>query len=221
MTARKHREPVGARGDARAPHGARRGVPAGPQLVGGPSGSFPVLAEAWMHLASAAPWPDARRRRRGCRSNANGGGPPCATATSMPAPCEVGGCAQPQDRPAAIQRRPERSGLDRQAPDLRAVGAETFLSVGGWIEAFKRGDVEYLFTAFSELAAAGPAGWAHPPTSARCRHRGRVAKGGPPTVRVDRQPSLLRLGVGQGRGRGEVASTPRRARGRTARPPTS
>ncbi len=121
---------------------------------------FPALAEAWLQHATSAPWPakrspvsadvetgiDAHRR----------GTAVCTADVDVTNVHVVAGTPNPDDMPISLNPEDLAATLAGHLPG----GSETFLDFAGWDEhglvGFRgaSGDLDYLYRAFSELAAA-------------------------------------------------------------------
>lgn len=153
MPARKRREPVGGQADCQLLTEITDAYQ--PIITWSRSERFfPVLAEAWLQLASGAAWTPEEADAEGLPVDPRRRGTAlCQGDPDTGKVHRVGGAPNPADRP--LQFSDDNSDTDAiGARDWTTVGPETFLSVGGWVEAYRKGDVDYLATVFSELAAA-------------------------------------------------------------------
>ncbi|MBI2709425.1 MAG: hypothetical protein HYX34_06985 [Actinobacteria bacterium] len=126
---------------------------------------FPALAEAWLQHATTAAWPAASRAssRRADPFDRpvdpfRRGSAVCTAPPDVSSVTVLGGTPDEDDRP--IQLTDEPTDPDSISA-YRTAGGDTFIDVGGWADRGpgpgfegRAGDLDYLFRAFSELAAA-------------------------------------------------------------------
>ena len=125
---------------------------------------FPILAESWLTLTSHAPWasdPDILEKTLG-----DVAADPKSRGAALCMAEELAGGMLDHLRviagPPVAEDRPLRLGDDPTDPydigraALRGINSRTFLDIGGWLDPSTRrqGDVDYLASLYSELAAA-------------------------------------------------------------------
>jgi hypothetical protein len=114
---------------------------------------FPVLAESWLTHTTSAPWDAAEAEADDLPADPGRHGTAIATADAgVSAVTRLGGSPNPDDRPIQLASGNGADDIGRYSggePD-------TFLAFGGWLpgEGFRKGNRNYDYAAFSELAAA-------------------------------------------------------------------